>query len=93
MDNNKVFDFVAKEYDVGQVNHKFIREDSLEKAIQKHDVDMGKYDVVEMTLDEFIAINNRLDKYFGHKEESSEKRKETLKDYYGVLIVTNATDF
>lgn len=93
MDNNKVFDFVDKKYSIGQINHRFIKEDSLEKAIQKHDVDMQKYDVVEMTLDEFITINDRLDKHFGYKEESSEKRKALYGNYHGVLIVTNVIDF
>jgi len=59
---DKVFDFVAKKNGIDQINHKFIKEDSLEKAIQKHHINTEEYDVVEMTLDEFVTIRDMLDK-------------------------------
>lgn len=88
---NRVFDFITKENKPGKINHKYVKEPSVEKAIEVHHIDINKYVVTELTLDEFVSISDRFDEYFGHERESLDERKKNLKDYQGVLLVTNVS--
>lgn len=88
---DKVFDFIAKENKPGQVNHKYVKEPSLEKAINIHQIDIKKFAVAELTLDEFVSISDRFDEYFGHEHKSLDDKKKNLNNYQGVLLVTNVS--
>lgn len=88
---DKVFDFIAKENKPGQINHKYVKEPSVEKAIEVYHIDINKYAVAELTLDEFVSISDQFDEYFGHERKPLDEQKKNLEDYQGVLLVTNVS--
>mgnify|MGYP004676496577 CR=1 FL=1 len=88
---DKIFDFIPKDSKGPDIRHKFIKEPTLEQAIELHHIDVDKYAIAELTLDEFVAISDRFDEYFGNERKPLDEQKENLKDYQGVLLLTNAT--
>ncbi|UPI30786.1 hypothetical protein DEDGFLLK_00038 [Lactiplantibacillus phage Gut-P1] len=92
MNNRKIFDFTTKEYEQYAINRKIIEESSLEEAIEKHGIDMEKYNVTEMTLDELIDTLNRTDKFFNKKVPPLEERRKKYANYRGTILVTNVVD-
>lgn len=86
---SKIFDITPKHRGPKLLNHKFVAEDNLEEAIKEHKVDTTKYDVQKISLDEFISICAKYDKYFGQDPADPDERRDNFKDYHGVLLLTN----